>query len=683
MARISRCMIAFLCFPAALLAQQQSPLPELPADIPKDAVVRMLLTDKTPSGQDAVWKSPDGTIHEFFQFNDRGRGPKIYTSYRLDSRGLIAFEESKGVDYMKSPVEERFSLVDGEAVWKNKAENEKQSNASGKFFVGLNFNGMESTAILARALLAPGSGGKLPVLPSGQAAIRKLQSLPVEASGQKITATLYEVSGLGFTPAYLWLDDNQQFLAVTDGWNSVVRHGFESSVSQLRELQRQAETGRASELAKTLSHRPSGDLVVRNVTLFDAPSGKLLANQRVTVHGERIGSVEPDDASPTPASAQAIDGRGKMLLPGLWDMHAHLSSEDAFLDIAAGVTTVRDLANSIEELGKLHQQIQEGTQIGPRVVLAGFIDGPGPFEGPVKVLAATPEEARQQVDRYADLGYVQIKIYSSVKPELVPIIAEEAHKRGLRVSGHVPSGMIAEQFVRDGADEIQHMNFIFLNFMPDVKETRTPARFIEPGKRGGALDLNSQQVNDFIAFLKRHHTVIDPTMAIWEATYIDRPGQPGGTEAPIFDRLPVQVQRGSRTAGEALDASDPTTDKLYRAAYANMVRMVKKLYDSGIQIVAGTDNSNGYTLDRELEIYTEAGIPAAEVLRIATIEAAQVMHLDKDFGSVSPGKYADMILVNGDPTKRISDIRRVDTAIKNGVVYKPAELYPAFGIRPE
>src|SRR6516162_6466194 len=186
-----------------------------------------------------------------------------------------------------------------------------------------------------------------------------------------------------------------------------------------------------------------------------------------------------------------------MLFPGLWDMHAHLFGEDAFLDIAAGVTTVRDLGNSIEELTKLRQQIQEGTQIGPRVLMAGFIDGPGPFEGPVKVLAATPEEAREQVDHYADLGYVQIKIYSSVKPELVPVIIEEAHRRGLRVSGHVPSGMVAEQFVRDGADEIQHMNFVLLNFWPEVKETRTPARFSEPGKRAAGLDFNSQQVNQF------------------------------------------------------------------------------------------------------------------------------------------------------------------------------------------
>src|SRR5262249_54715941 len=126
---------------------------------------------------------------------------------------------------------------------------------------------------------------------------------------------------------------------------------------------------------------------------------------------------------------------------------------------------------------------------------------------------------------------------------------------------------------------------------------------------------------------------------------------PSWIDVAIFDRLLVQVQRDSWMAVQALDASDPVINKQYRAAYVNMVRMVKKLYDSGIQIVAGTDESNGYALDRELEIYAEAGIPASEVLCIAIIEAAQVMHLDKDFGSVIPGKYADMIFVNGDFTK--------------------------------
>jgi hypothetical protein len=235
--------------------------------------------------------------------------------------------------------------------------------------------------------------------------------------------------------------------------------------------------------------------------------------------------------------------------------------------------------------------------------------------------------------------------------------------------------------VRDGADEIQHMNFIFLNFMPDVKETRTPARFIEPGKRAGSLDLDSQPVNDFIAFLKQHHTVVDPTMGAWENTYLDRPGQMGRIDAAIFDRLPVQAQRGSKSGGGALAADDAATDKLYRACYANMVRMLKKLYDSGVQVVAGTDAGSGYAFHRELEIYAEAGIPAPAVLRMATLEAAKVMHKDQESGSIAAGKYADMILVDGDPTQHISDIRRIDTVIKNGNVYRPAELYPAFGIR--
>ncbi|HET7108663.1 MAG TPA: amidohydrolase family protein [Candidatus Acidoferrum sp.] len=662
--------------------QAQSPLPDLPLDVPKDAVVRMVLADQTPTGQDAVWKDSDGTIHELFQFNDRGRGPKIYSTYHLDPNGLIQSEESQGVDYMKSAVSENFSMGSGKASWKNQAEYENLASAAGRFYIDIN-GGPESGAILVRALLGQKNGGKLEVLPSGEARLRKLQSLSLEASGKKRIATLYEVTGLGFSPIYTWLDENQQFFAAITGWFSILQQGYESTLSQLRDSQRLAENAKNAELAASLTHKPAGDIVIQHVNVFDAPSATLLADQKVVLHGDRIASVESDRGQPVPQGAEVIDGNGKTLLPGLWDMHAHVSADNAYLNIAAGVTTARDLGNSIDDLTKLRQQIGAGAQIGPRIVPAGFIDGPGPFEGPIKVLAATPEEARQLVDRYADMGYVQIKIYSSVKPDLVPVIAAEAHKRGLRVSGHVPAGMIAEQFVRDGADEIQHMNFIFLNFMPDVKETRTPARFTEPGKRGGDLDLNSPQVNDFLAFLKQHHTVIDPTMAIWESTYGDRPGQIARIDAAIFNRLPVQVQRGSRAAGGALPAPDSATDKAYRAAYANMLRMLKKLYDNKIQIVAGTDEGSGYAFHRELETYGEAGIPAPRVLRIATLEAAEVMHMDRDFGSVAAGKFADLILVNGDPTKNISEIRHVEFVFKGGAYYRPAELYPAYGIRPE
>jgi hypothetical protein len=546
--------LVLLAFTCTLAAQQQSPLPPLPSDIPKNAVIRMFLTDKVPSGQDAVWTTPDGAIHEFFQFNDRGRGPKTYTSFRIDANGLIAVEETTGVDYMKSPVAEHFSLDSGNAAWKNQSEDIQQGNVAGRFYVDLD-GGPESGALLMRALLRS-KNGKLALLPGGEASIRQLKTVPVEGNGKKLTVTLYAIDGLAFTPSYLWLDADQQLFASVGGWSAIVRQGFESAVATLQEAQRQVESSHASELAKKLTHKPAGDLVIENVNVFDSKTGSVLPKQRVTVRGERITGVDPERGQPVAAGAEVIDGAGKTLLPGLWDMHSHLDADSAYLNIAAGVTTIRDMGNPIEDLARLRSQIEAGTQIGPRIVRAGFIDGPGPFEGPIKVLVATPEEAKQRVDHYAELGYVQIKIYSSVNPELVPVIAAEAHKLGLRVSGHVPSGMIAEQFIRDGADEIQHMNFVFLNFMADVKETRTPARFIEPGKRAAGLDLNSPQVNDFIGFLKTHHTVIDPTMAIWEDTYLDRPGQPAIMDGYFFDRLPVQVQRGSKTAGGALNASD-------------------------------------------------------------------------------------------------------------------------------
>jgi imidazolonepropionase-like amidohydrolase len=682
LALLSILLSACFCFAAEQQShtpEQQSPTPELPADVPKDATVRIFLSDKTPSGQDAVWTTPDGVIHEFFQFNDRGRGPKTYSDYKVDSKGLLTFQQTKGVDYLKSPVNESFSLASDQGTWKNESENEKVANAEGKFFVSLDA-GPQAVILLAQALLK--NGGKLQLLPGGEASIRKLQSVPLEAAGNQSQAVLYEITGLSFTPNYVWFDENNQFLASVKPWNSLVRQGYETSAAALLQSQRQVAEARAADLAAKLTHTPSGDLLFKNVAVFDSVNEKVLPSQRVTIRGERIVSVDPEQNQPTPTGAEVIDGGGKMLLPGLWDMHSHLFADSAFLDMATGVTSIRDLGNSIEELGKLRKQIEEGRQIGPRIVMAGFIDGPGPYEGPVKVLAATPEEARQRVDHYADLGYVQIKIYSSVKPELVPVIIEEAHKRGLRVSGHVPAGMTAEQFVRDGADEIQHMNFIFLNFMPDVKETRTPARFTEPGKRGASLDLNSEQVNQFIALLKQHHAVVDPTMGAWEGMFLNRPGQIAPGDAAMFQRLPLQAQRGAKSGG-GLPIPDAATDETYRKSYANFERMLRKLYDSGVQIVAGTDAGSGYAFDRELEIYVASGLPTTDVLSMATFQAAKLMKRDNELGSIASGKLADVILVNGDPTKQISDIRKVDLVVKSGAMYKPSELYPAMGIRAQ
>lgn len=295
------------------LAQQgQSPLPELPADIPKDATVWIFLTDKTPSGQDAVWTTPDGEIHEFFQFNDRGRGPKTYSSYRLDNRGIAISEETHGNDYMKNAVNETFTLKDGVATWKNQSEDGHESNAAGRFFVAVDA-GPANSYQLVQALLK--NGGKLPLLPGGEATIKALQTVPVEAGGKKVNATLYQIEGLNLTPVYLWLDEQHNAFAAVEGWSGLVRQGFESTQAALVKVQDEVENARAAELAKQLIHHPSGDVVITNVAVFDSINAKVLPKQRVTVRGERIANVEAEQGQPTPSGAQVINGGGKMLLP--------------------------------------------------------------------------------------------------------------------------------------------------------------------------------------------------------------------------------------------------------------------------------------------------------------------------------------------------------------------------------
>jgi imidazolonepropionase-like amidohydrolase len=379
-----------------------------------------------------------------------------------------------------------------------------------------------------------------------------------------------------------------------------------------------------------------------------------------------------------PEGAEVVDAKGKTLLPGLWDSHVHLSSLDGLLHLAAGVTSVRDLANDTDFLLDLRRRYDSGEALGPRVLMAGIIDGPGPYAGPTKVLVSTKEDALKAVDRYAQLGYVQIKLYSSLDPALVPPIVERAHSLGLRVSGHIPNGLKAEQAVREGFDEIQHVNFLLLNFI-DGGDTRTPSRFIEVAKHAADLDLGSEPVRRFLALLKEKGTVCDPTVATFEGMFTGRPGQIDPGFAAVADRLPPQVRRFLYGGGLPVPEG---MDQRYRDSYRKMLEMVRALHDNGITIVAGTDAIAGFALHRELELYGQAGLPPMDILRTATIVPARVMKRDKELGTVEPGKLADLILVDGRPDEKIGDIRRVVLTVKGGVVYDPAALYREIGVKP-
>ena len=661
------------------VARQAPPgnVPPLPSDIPPDARLSSVLMSGALAGQQATWKTPDGKLHVFFQFNDRGRGPKTTTVLTLGPQGSLnpTAEIITGNDYLKTDVDERFSIDKENARWKNRAEQGGQKVGGNAFYVSLN-GPPEENALLVRAALA--NGGKMALLPEGEARVQRISQLDVESHGDKKHISLYAITGLDFEPMYLWLDEAQDLFAAGERWFMVLREGWEGTQETLLDAQDGVAARRSAELAKKLAHPYAGGIVFRHANVFDAESGKVVPDQTVVTAGNRIASVGSAPAPPR-ADALILDATGKTLIPGLWDMHAHVQEGDGLLNLAAGVTTVRDLGNSIDELLARRKRIDDGAEIGTRIVLAGLIDGPGPYQGPTRVLVSTETEARQAVDNYVKLGYQQIKIYSSVRPELVPPIIDEAHKAGLRVSGHIPASMTASECVQLGYDEIQHVNFLILNFFPDVKETQTRLRITEPAKLGASLNLASPEVQAFVQLLKERHTTIDPTMSIFEGQYTGRPGAISPGYVAVFKRLPVQVRRGMLNGGlqvpEGMDAQ-------YRASFAKMVSLVGDLYHSGVPVEAGTDSLAGLALDRELELDVQAGIPPAEVLKLATLGAARIMKQNGELGSIAPGKLADLVLIDGNPAANISDVRKPALVVKNGVVYKPSELDAELGIQP-
>jgi imidazolonepropionase-like amidohydrolase len=633
-----------------------------------------ILIQGNPAGTQTVQIEPGGAVRVEYSYNDRGRGDHIIATWKLDADGLPIEYDGRGNDYMKAAVEERFEMKGGKASWKNRSEKGDQAVAGKAFYLPLN-SPPEFMGVLARALLkAPGH--KLALLPAGEASIEEAG----KARTDKGELTEYRITGLSFTPQSIWLD-REGTAASVSSWFSVVPEGLEPAIPQLITAQEKTDAAWSERIARVLAHQPSGDLVIRNARLFDPRDLSVTPGTSVLVRGDRIVRVGPDAGIKPSDGAEIIDAKGRFLMPGLWDSHQHLTdSEGGALDLANGVTSARDMANDTDIFPKRVARYDDGSELGPRVLKAGIIDGTGEFAGPTRMRADTAEKAVEIVDWYADHGYAQIKIYSSIKPELVSLIADRAHARGMRVSGHVPAFMSARQFVENGADEIQHFNFIELNFLfPEVKETRNRDRFIKVAEHARQFTPDKPAVREFIKFLKDHHTVLDPTMNVFEGLFCGNPSAVTPGLEDIVPRFPAQIRRSMLSGALEVPADKAAA---YREAFPAMLRLLKAVSDAGITIIPGTDALPGASLHHELELYVRAGIPAPEVLRMATLTPSQVMGVTKDLGIIAAGKLADMVLIDGDPAKNIRDTRNITTVIKGGKVFDPAAIEKAMGIAP-
>lgn len=512
--------------------------------------------------------------------------------------------------------------------------------------------------------------------------LAKLAEMEVTVSASTQSVQLISLSGLGFMPTLAWATTGPRprlFALLLPAGYQVIEAGWESSLPALKARQSQVESEGVVELHERLVHRLAGSTVIRNARIFDSERASLGAPSNVLLRAGRIVAVQP--AAEVPAADNIIEADGRMLLPGLFDMHSHvLPWEEGALHIAAGVTTMRDMGSDNEVLRQLTEQERAGKVLWPHIVPAGLIEGEGPMSLRRGILISSAAEARRAVDWYAARDYPQIKIYNSFPKDLVRQTAAYAHAKGLRVSGHIPAFMRAEEAVRQGFDEIQHINQVMLNFLASgTTDTRTLERFRLPAEKTVDLDFESRAVRDFIALLAARDTVLDPTLATFEFLH-QRNGEMWPVIADIADHLPSSVQRSRRAA--EMDIPNDAAAARYRQSFAKMVEFVGRAYRAGVPIVAGTDELAGFTLQRELELYVQAGLTPAQVLQIATWNGAKYAQVLDDRGSITVGKRADLILVEGDPIARISDIRKVALVLKDGNAYYPAEIHGALNTKP-
>jgi hypothetical protein len=314
------------------------------------------------------------------------------------------------------------------------------------------------------------------------------------------------------------------------------------------------------------------------------------------------------------------------------------------------------------------------------VVAAGFIEGKSAFSARNGFVVDSLDAARDAVDWYAARGYRQIKLYNSIQPAWVRPLTQHAHRRGLKVAGHVPAFMRAEQAVLDGYDELTHINQVMLNFVVRPgDDTRTLTRFTRIGEDAQSLDLTSPKARAFLRLLRQRGTVVDPTLGTFEAMFTQAQGQPNPGLADIAGHLPATWQRGLKVAEMDLEGAKLET---FRRSYQRLLDLTGALHRAGVPLVAGTDNLAGLGLHRELALYVRAGLTPAQALRTATWNAAKVAGESAQRGSIERGKVADLLLVDGDPSVDITALRRASLVIQGAVAYSPASLYEAIGFKP-
>lgn len=592
--------------------------------------------------------------HSHFQLDFTGSSISLDADIQTDSTFQPISYTSKGQNSTRSVVDLNLTITGQHADVRDNGVMQTLSLPA-RFFTL-----QQDVPILTQEMLfsywrAHGRPSSISILPSGEVRIRlrgmdRLQNLSAER------LTRYTLHGVTWGDETVWLNENGEIAAVvgTDAEEDrveIVRPRYQSALKEFAKLAAADAVHDLEAVSPSVRPVASGSFALTHATVINpASDGVPLRNATVLVRDGRIEAVGADVR--LPAHTPVLDARDKFILPGLWDTHAHFEQWEwgpAYL--AAGVTNVRDVGNEIEFLVPIRRSLNTARGLGPHMYAAGLIDSdPGSLTSEHAEEAA---RARAIVERYHDLGYEEIKIYQSLKPELIPVVTAEAHRLGMKVTGHIPTGTDALTAVRDGMDMINHISFV--------------TRVMRPQ---GATDVRveSAEAMQAIALFLQHHTIIEPTLARSEFNLHPR-RRPFSDIEPSVERLPTELAVILNNSGISQDREERATRAMQTALDTTRI-----IHDAGIPILAGSDQVvPGFSLHRELELLVRAGCSPIEAIRAATSTPARVFGVT-DAGAIEVGKRADMVILDANPLDDISNIRRVHWTVTGGRVFDPNAL---------
>lgn len=622
----------------------------------------------------------DGDLIEVdYSVNDNGRGPKHHETIRIGPNSIPIEWTVSGTSLMGGPVSEKYSWQSGKASWTCQADHGDVAAEKPLLYV-VNDDSPWALFIYARALLqAPNEA--LDLLPSGTMRLTRVLDATVGAGANTIPATIYRIDGAKLDSAYVMLDPSQRLFAVFGDGGLTVRAGYEKDADFIDETSRDLGFERARDEQRKLRHHFDAPVRIRNVRIFDPRSGQLGSPSTVVVARSHISEILPvADLSSEPPDEVLVDGQGGTLVPGLHDMHSHSTLQSGLFYLAVGVTSTRDMGNDNSFLPRLTAEINAGEIAGPRITPNGFLEGKSQYSAHTGFIAETLPDALRDVHWYADRGYFQIKIYNSMNPDWVKPIADEAHRLGMTVTGHIPAFDTPDRAIRDGYNEITHTNQLMLGWLlKPGEDTRTPLRLTAMA-RAANLDLSSPPVQTTLSLMKTNHIAHDPTAVILERLMLSRAGtvQPGDVD--YLDHMPISYQRYRRRTFVPIRNAEE--DEEYRKAFAKVLDTLRMLHENGIRLLPGTDDTTGFTLQREIQLYTMAGMTPPEALRAGTLLPEEYFGHADELGTIERGKIADFFLISGDPTKDIRAIKTPRLVSKGDSIYFPSEIYQELSIKP-